>query len=106
MSERRLHDLYLPPFKAAIDAGSDTAMCSFNSINGEAGCASKRLETDLLKKQWGFDGFIESDYTAVASSHLPAQDAGQVRAATASPRTARRAAAALNAGTDSEMVSS
>ena len=37
MSVRRLHDLYLPPFKAAIDAGSDTAMCSFNSINGTAG---------------------------------------------------------------------
>ena len=71
MSERRLHDLYLPPFKAAVDAGSDTAMCSFNSINGEPGCASKRLETDLLKKEWGFDGFIESDYTAVAELHQP-----------------------------------
>ena len=66
MSERRLHDLYLPPFKAAIDAGADTAMCSFNSINGVPGCANKRLETDVLKKEWGFDGFIESDYTAVA----------------------------------------
>ncbi len=49
MSVRRLHDLYLPPFKAAIDAGSDTAMCSFNSISGTPGCAHKELETDLLK---------------------------------------------------------
>ena len=40
MSERRLRDLYLPPFKAAIDAGADTAMCSFNSINGIPGCAN------------------------------------------------------------------
>ena len=76
MSVRRLHDLYLPPFKAAIDAGSDTAMCSFNSINGEPGCANKRLETDLLKKEWGFDGFIESDYTAVAELRLPAEPDG------------------------------
>ena len=66
MSEQRLRNLYLPPFKAAVDAGADTAMCSFNAINGVPGCANKRLETDILKKEWGFDGFIESDYTAVA----------------------------------------
>jgi len=95
MSVRRLHDLYLPPFKAAIDAGSDTAMCSFNSISGSPGCADKALETDLLKKRWGFDGFIESDYTAVAEliNHGVAGDGAEA------------AAAALNAGTDSEMVS-
>ena len=66
MSEQRLRNLYLPPFKAAIDAGSDTVMCSFNAINGVPGCANPYLETDLLKGEWGFDGFIESDYTAVA----------------------------------------
>ena len=66
MSEQRLRNLYLPPFKAAVDAGADTAMCSFNAINGVPGCANKRLETDILKNEWGFDGFIESDYTAVA----------------------------------------
>jgi beta-glucosidase len=95
MSERRLHDLYLPPFKAAVDAGSDTAMCSFNSINGVPGCANHELETDLLKKQWGFDGFIESDYTAVDEliRHGVAADGKQA------------AQAALNGGTDSEMVS-
>ncbi len=95
MSERRLHDLYLPPFKAAVDAGSDTAMCSFNSINGEAGCASKRLETDLLKKQWGFDGFIESDYTAV----------DELLRHGVAATGADAAALSLNAGTDQEMVS-
>ncbi len=95
MSEQRLRNLYLPPFKAAVDAGSDTAMCSFNAINGVPGCANKRLETDILKNEWGFDGFIESDYTAVAEllNHGTA----------ASPADA--GAQALNAGTDSEMVS-
>jgi beta-glucosidase len=95
MSEQRLRNLYLPPFKAAIDAGSDTAMCSFNAINGVPGCANKRLETDILKNEWKWDGFIESDYTAVAEllNHGTA----------ASPADA--AAQALNAGTDSEMVS-
>ena len=95
MSVQRLHNFYLPPFKAAIDAGADTAMCSFNSISGVAGCGNKELETDLLKKQWGWDGFIESDYTAVAEliNHGVAADAADA------------AAVALNAGTDSEMVS-
>ncbi len=66
MSESRLRNFYLPPFKAAIDAGADTVMCSFNAINGVPGCANKYTETDILKKEWGFDGFVESDYTAVA----------------------------------------
>src|SRR5215217_3825510 len=66
MSVQRLFNFYLPPFKAAVDAGSDTAMCSFNAINGVPGCANQYTETDILKQRWGFDGFIESDYTAVA----------------------------------------
>jgi beta-glucosidase len=107
MSVQRLHNLYLPPFKAAIDAGSDTAMCSFNSINGSPGCADKELETDLLKKQWGFDGFIESDYTAVAELRAcpPVDpDNGPCGHGVAADGPGA-AAAALNAGTDSEMVS-
>ena len=66
MSLQRLWNFYLPPFKAAIDAGSDTLMCSFNAINGVPGCANRYLETRVLKQRWGFDGFVESDYTAVA----------------------------------------
>ena len=94
LSEQRLRNLYLPPFKAAIDAGSDTVMCSFNSINGVPGCANKHTETDILKKEWDFDGFIESDYTAVAeTARLPAQDARHgLRAATAPPPTVPRPA--------------
>jgi beta-glucosidase len=107
MSEQRLRNLYLPPFKAAVDAGSDTAMCSFNAISGVPGCADPETETDILKKEWGFDGFIESDYTAVAELRAcPPQNpntgpCGHGVAADGPDA----AAAALNAGTDFEMVS-
>ena len=107
ISEQRLRNLYLPPFKAAIDAGADTAMCSFNAINGVAGCGNHDLETDILKKEWGFDGFIESDYTAVAELRAcPASkpDSGSCGHGTAADGP-DAAALALNAGTDSEMVS-
>ncbi len=66
MSEQRLWNFYLPPFKAAIDAGADTVMCSFNAINGVPGCGNPDLMRRLLKGKWRFDGFIESDWTAVA----------------------------------------
>ena len=107
MSEQRLHNLYLPPFKAAIDAGSDTVMCSFNAINGVPGCANHELETDLLKHEWGFDGFIESDYTAVAELRAcppKTPDEGPCGHGVAADGP-EAGAAALNAGTDSEMVS-
>jgi beta-glucosidase len=107
MSEARLHNLYLPPFKAAIDAGADTAMCSFNAINGVPGCANQELETDVLKGEWHFDGFIESDYTAVAELRAcppKTPDTGPCGHGVAADGPAA-AAAALNAGTDSEMVS-
>ena len=107
MSEQRLRNLYLPPYKAAIDAGAYTAMCSFNAINGVGGCGNLALETDLLKNEWGFDGFVESDYTAVAElracpARLP--DEGPCGHGTAADGP-DAAALALNSGTDSEMVS-
>jgi beta-glucosidase len=107
MSEQRLWNLYLPPFKAAVDAGSDTAMCSFNAINGIPGCANHETMTDILKGRWGFDGFIESDYTAVAELRAcPPKnpDTGPCGHGVAAdgPDAAQ---AALNAGVDSEMVS-
>ncbi len=107
MSEQRLRNLYLPPFKAAIEAGADTVMCSFNAINGVPGCANKYLETDVLKKEWGFDGFIESDYTAVAELRVcppKTPDTGSCGHGVAADGP-DAAAQALNAGTDSEMVS-
>jgi beta-glucosidase len=107
MSEQRLRNLYLPPFKAAIDAGADTAMCSFNAINGVGGCGNPALETDVLKGEWGFDGFIESDYTAVAELRAcppRTPDSGSCGHGTAADGP-DAAALALNSGTDSEMVS-
>jgi beta-glucosidase len=107
MSESRLRNIYLPPFKAALDAGSDTVMCSFNALNGVPGCANKHTETDILKKEWGFDGFVESDYTAVAETRAcPAKtpDEGPCGHGTAADGP-EAGAEALMSGTDSEMVS-
>src|SRR3954453_11589153 len=107
MSEARLRNFYLPPFKAAIDAGADTVMCSFNSLNGRPGCANEFTETDILKDEWGFDGFIESDYTAVAELRAcpGVNPAGGPCGHGVGEDGADAAAQALNAGTDSEMVS-
>lgn len=107
VSEQRLRNLYLPPFKAAVDAGADTVMCSFNAISGVPGCANREIENDILKREWGFDGFIESDYTAVAELRAcppknPDEGPCGHGVATDGPDAAQ---AALNAGTDSEMVS-
>src|SRR3954451_5286533 len=107
MSEARLRNFYLPPFKAAIDAGADTVMCSFNSLNGVPGCANPFTETGILKGEWGFDGFIESDYTAVAELRAcpPVKpDTGPCGHGIAADGPGA-GAAALMAGTDSEMVS-
>jgi beta-glucosidase len=108
MSEHRLRNLYLPPFKAAIEAGADTAMCSFNAINGVPGCGNHYTMTEILKREWGFDGFIESDWTAVAELRsCPPQNPTTVPecghgVAADGPAAA---ALALNSGVDSEMTS-
>ena len=107
MSEQRLRNLYLPPFKAAIDAGADTVMCSFNAINGVPGCGNDYTMNRILKGEWGFDGFIEGDWTAVAELRacppkLP--DTGPCGHGVAADGPAA-AALALNAGVDSEMTS-
>ena len=107
MSIQRLWNFYLPPFKAAVDAGADTAMCAFNALNGVPACANRYLETDILKKRWGFDGFIESDYTAVAElRQCPGVDPAGGPCGHGVAEDGREAAKlALNAGTDTEMVS-
>jgi beta-glucosidase len=107
MSLSRLWNLYLPPFKAAVDAGVQTAMCSFNALNGVPGCSDRYAETQVLKRQWGFDGFVESDYTAVAETRScppvnPNSGPCGHGVAADGPEAAQFA---LNAGTDSEMVS-
>ena len=65
MSDRRMMQDYLPPYKAAIDAGAGSVMSSFNEINGVPATANKWLMTDLLRNQWGFKGFVATDYTAI-----------------------------------------
>lgn len=65
MSERELRTTYLPPFKAAIDAGVTTFMTSFNDINGIPASGNKFLLSDILRDEWNFDGFVVTDYTSI-----------------------------------------
>ena len=107
MSEQRLRNLYLPPFKAAIDAGADTAMCSFNALNGVPACGNDYLMNRILKGEWGFDGFVEGDWTAVAELRAcppKTPDTGECGHGVAADGPAA-AALALNSGVDSEMTS-
>jgi beta-glucosidase len=107
LSEQRLRNLYLPPFKAAIDAGADTAMCSFNAINGVPGCGNDYLMNRILKGEWDFDGFVEGDWTAVAELRAcppKTPDTGECGHGVAADGPAA-AALALNSGVDSEMTS-
>jgi beta-glucosidase len=66
MSEITLRQVYLEPYRAAVAAGSATVMSSFNSINGVPGAANPFTLTQILRKEWGFDGFVDSDWGAVA----------------------------------------
>jgi beta-glucosidase len=63
MSERRLREVYLQPYKAGFDAGALSAMASFNEINGIPATGNRWLMTEVLRKEWGFEGFVVSDYT-------------------------------------------
>jgi len=65
MSRVRMYNEYLPPYKAAVDAKVGSVMSSFNEVDGIPASGNKWLMTDLLRKQWGFKGFIATDYTAI-----------------------------------------
>lgn len=65
MSLHRMYNEYLPPYKAALDAGAMSVMTSFNDINGVPASANQWLLTDLLRKDWNFNGLVVTDYTAV-----------------------------------------
>jgi len=95
LSENTLREIYLPPFKAAVDAGVGTLMSSFNAINGVPASANAFTLTKVLRDEWKFDGFVVSDYTSVREL-INHGIAGNEEEA---------AAAALNAGVDMEMVS-
>jgi beta-glucosidase len=66
----QLHDVYLPPFKAAFEAGSMTAMAAFNALNGMPATAHKGMLTDLLRGQWNFKGFVTSDFGSITELRL------------------------------------
>ena len=93
MSERTLRETYLPPFKAAVDAGAASLMSAFNALNGVPATANEHLLRDVLRGEWGFNGFVVSDWDAVGEliKHGVA----------ATPREA--AAKAIRAGVDIDM---
>jgi beta-glucosidase len=93
MSRVRMYNEYLPPYKAAIDAGVGSVMSSFNEIDGIPATGNKWLLNDLLRKQWGFNGFVVSDYTSV--NEMIAHGMGDLQAVSA---------LALRAGLDMDMV--
>ncbi len=65
MSRIRMFNEYLPPFQAAVDAGAGSVMASFNEVDGIPATGNKFLMTDVLRKQWGFKGFVVTDYTGI-----------------------------------------
>jgi beta-glucosidase len=95
VSLQRLHNLYLPPFKASVEAGVATVMASFNTISGVPAHGNGYVLHDVLKGAYGFRGFVVSDYTGIEELilHGLAGDGADA------------AAAALPAGVDMEMVS-
>lgn len=94
MSRNRMFNEYLYPYQAAVEAGVGSVMASFNEIDGVPATANKWLMTDVLRKQWGFDGFVVTDFTGI--SEMVAHGIGDLQ--TVSAR-------ALNAGVDMDMVS-
>ncbi len=93
MSRNRMFNDYLPPYKAAVDAGVGCVMTSFNDVDGIPASGNRWLLTELLREQWGFDGFVVSDYTSV--NEMIDHGMGDLQAVSA---------LALKAGLDMDMV--
>ncbi len=93
MSRWRMFNYYFPPYEAAAKAGAGSFMTSFNVVDGIPASGNRWLLTDVLRKRWGWDGFVVTDYTAIAEmTNHGMGDLKQV------------SALALNAGTDMDMV--
>jgi len=95
VTDRTLRDVYLRPFKAAVDAGAGTLMASFNEIGGVPSSGNRYLLTDILRHEWKFNGFVVSDWNSIGEliPHGFAADSSQA------------AERAINAGLDMDMVS-
>ena len=94
MSKIRMYNEYLPPYKAAIDAGVGSVMASFNDINGIPATGNKWLLTNLLREDWSFNGFVVTDYTGI--EEMIAHGVGDLQQVSAQ---------ALTAGVDMDMLS-
>lgn len=94
MSRMRMLETYFPPFRAAVEAGVGCLMCAFNDVDGVPATANDWLLNQVLRKQWGFEGLVVSDYAAV--SEMITHGLGDLK--TVSAR-------ALRAGTDMDMAS-
>jgi beta-glucosidase len=95
MSRRAMEETYFPPYRAAVDAGARTVMTSFNEIDGIPASGNRWLLTELLREEWGFQGWIATDYTAVTEMKNHGTAANDADAAKQ----------ALDAGVDMDMVS-
>lgn len=93
MSRNRMFNDYLPPYKAAVEAGVGCVMSSFNDVDGIPASGNRWLMTELLREQWGFGGFVVSDYTSV--NEMTDHGLGDLQAVSA---------LALKAGLDMDMV--
>ena len=93
MSHNAMFNYYFPPYKAAADAGAGSFMAAFNTVDGVPATGNRWLLTDVLRKQWGFKGFVVTDYTGI--SEMQAHGMGNLQ---------QVAAMALNAGVDMDMV--
>jgi beta-glucosidase len=93
MSRIKMYQYYLPPYKAAIDAGAGSVMSSFNEIDGIPATGNRWLLTDLLRNQWKFNGMVVSDYTSL--NELESHGMGDLSTVSA---------LALHAGLDMDMV--
>ncbi|UVQ15811.1 beta-glucosidase BglX [Bacteroides fragilis] len=94
MSRQRMFNEYMLPYQAAVEAGVGSVMASFNEVDGVPATGSKWLMTDVLRKQWGFDGFVVTDYTGI--NEMIDHGMGDQQTV---------AALAPNAGVDMDMVS-
>ena len=95
MSERWLREFYLPPYKAAVDAGALSVMASFNELDGVPATANAHLLQDILRDEWGFKGFVVSDYTGINEMVCHGYAADEADAGRL----------AINAGLDMDMMS-
>ena len=93
MSLIRMYEYYLPPYRAAVEAGVGSVMSSFNEVNAVPATGNRWLLTDLLRKQWGFKGFVVTDYTAI--NEMIQHGTGDLK---------QNASLALQAGIDMDMV--